>query len=317
MQRTKIWATEEVILPTLVRLLGYEILQNPCCYDYIRYKQLFQCGQVENAFNDHNAYWVHPVTRNFDDPVRTLIRQKFDYYKKPRGFLDDDIDFKPASRNHQQLLAQIGRIEGWLSNREASLLIQTTLKMLTHFSERPNIVEIGSYHGKSTVLFGNILNTLAPSAGLYAIDLHDGRLGDEDQGVAVYPPSYDTFIGNIERAGLKDLTQVVRARACEVSWHKPVSLLFIDGLHDYRNVASDFCHFEEWVEPGGFVVFHDYADYFPGVKKFVREILNAGQYKRIDQSESLVVLQKEQASVAIDSHGRTRPAVSKILADMY
>ncbi len=230
MLRTKIWATEEVIFPTLVKLLGYEIIQNPCCYDYIRYKQLFQCGQIQNAFNDLNAYWVHPVTRNFDDPVRSLIRQEFDYYKKPDRLLDDAIDFKPASRNHQQLLAQIGRIEGWLSNGEAGLLIQTTLKMLTYFSECPNIVEIGSYHGKSTILFGKILNALAPSAGLYAIDMHDGRLGDEEHGLAVYPPSYNAFIENIERAGLKNFAHVVRARACEVSWHKPVSLLLSTGF---------------------------------------------------------------------------------------
>jgi hypothetical protein len=34
---TKMWATEEVILPTLVALLGYEIATNPCSYDYVKY----------------------------------------------------------------------------------------------------------------------------------------------------------------------------------------------------------------------------------------------------------------------------------------
>jgi hypothetical protein len=29
MEHSKIWATEEIILPTLVKLLGYEIVSNP------------------------------------------------------------------------------------------------------------------------------------------------------------------------------------------------------------------------------------------------------------------------------------------------
>ncbi len=38
MERTRIWASEEVILPTLTALLGYEIAPNPCSYEYVRYR---------------------------------------------------------------------------------------------------------------------------------------------------------------------------------------------------------------------------------------------------------------------------------------
>lgn len=294
MRHTKIWATEEVILPTLVKLLGYDILQNPCCYDSIKYKKIFQRAQIENAFEIHNAYWVHPVNRSFDDPIRSLIRHKFNNYETHPQVYDSRSDFKPTSKSHSDLLSEIQKIEGWLSDREASLLIHSTLSMLQLFPDFPNVVEIGSYHGKSTVLFGKILNTLSPTSALYAIDTHDGLLGDEDIGLATFPPSYDHFINNISHAGLTDFTHIIKGKSCEVHWNKPISLLFIDGLHDYRNVAMDFCHFEEWIELGGFVVFHDYADYFPGVKKFVREILDTGQYLKVDQSESLIVLQKEK-----------------------
>ena len=36
MEQTRIWASEEVVLPTLAALLGYEIAPNPCSYDYVR-----------------------------------------------------------------------------------------------------------------------------------------------------------------------------------------------------------------------------------------------------------------------------------------
>jgi len=32
---------------------------------------------------------------------------------------------------------------------------------------------------------------------------------------------------------------------------------------DYDSVRADFEHFREWIAPGGFVAFHDYAPGFP------------------------------------------------------
>jgi len=41
MGRTKIWASEESILPTLVALLGYEVCSSPFSYDYVQYKKTY------------------------------------------------------------------------------------------------------------------------------------------------------------------------------------------------------------------------------------------------------------------------------------
>jgi hypothetical protein len=67
---------------------------------------------------------------------------------------------------------------------------------------------------------------------------------------------------------------------------------FVDGLHDYINVSRDFYHFSEWLVSGACIAFHDYADYFPGVKNFVNELLGAAQYKKIAIADTLIVLQK-------------------------
>src|SRR5271169_1790367 len=36
--------------------------------------------------------------------------------------------------------------------------------------------------------------------------------------------------------------------------------------------------------------FHDYADYYPGVKIFVNELLTRGDYKKVHQALSLIVI---------------------------
>ena len=85
---------------------------------------------------------------------------------------------------------------------------------------------------------------------------------------------------------------VIRAKAPGVEWKKSVALLFIDGLHDYRSVAADFHHFANQVQPGGFIAFHDYADYYPGVKQFVDELLVNAEYRKVAHVDSLIILQK-------------------------
>src|SRR5439155_22680034 len=51
MARTGIWATEEVVLPTLVAVLGYEIAPNPCSYDYVKYRACFTPTEIDMALD--------------------------------------------------------------------------------------------------------------------------------------------------------------------------------------------------------------------------------------------------------------------------
>ncbi len=52
-------------------------------------------------------------------------------------------------------------------------------------------------------------------------------------------------------------------------------ILFIDGDHSYNAVIRDFKNFEEFVNPGGFIVFDDYNDekYSPEVKIAVDSLI--------------------------------------------
>ncbi|MDB5128646.1 glycosyltransferase [Mucilaginibacter sp.] len=288
MQKSEIWATEEVVLPTVTALLGFKIEANPNSYDFVQYKKDYSSAEVIDAFNRPDAYWIHPVVREYNDPIRTQIRQQFNNYNKYT------CENKPT--NHMlstlELFKKVKDIMGWLDEAEADLLLSATLKACIELPQPHSIVEVGSFQGKSTVLFGSVVKAYFPSAKVYAIDPHEGVVGDADQVIEELEPTLESFTRNIEQQGLTSQVELIKDYSFNVKWDKPISLLFIDGMHDYMNVSRDFNHFAKWVSPGGYIAFHDYADYFPGVMNFVNETLSTGDYIEIDKAKSLIVVQK-------------------------
>ena len=131
-------------------------------------------------------------------------------------------------------------------------------------------------------MLGSVIQALGAPGSVYAIDAHDGRVGALDQGVRTLRPTLEIFRHNIAHTGLDSVVRMISARPADVAWDQPIGFLLIDGLHDYPNVARDFYQFEDSVLPGGYVAFHDYADYFPGVKAFVNELLAGGRYRKVE-----------------------------------
>jgi len=290
MQASGIWATEEIILPTITRLLGYNIVQNPSSYDYVKYKVAYSISDLEHAFRRTDAFWMHPVPRQYNDPLRTHARKRFGHYVDNTSHLLNNA--APAMLLASNLLNKVKQIEGWLDDQEADLLMSSAIKSGIDLPAPPVIVEIGSYQGKSTVLLGSVMKTYFPQGKVYAIDPHEGVVGAADQGLQATPPTLVRFRQNIENAGLSSVVETIKEFSFNVKWETPISLLFIDGLHDYPNVARDFWHFAGWVKKGGYIAFHDYADYYPGVQAFVNELLGTGAYKKVQQANSLMVVQK-------------------------
>jgi predicted O-methyltransferase YrrM len=191
------------------------------------------------------------------------------------------------------IIEQVRPIEGWLADAEACLLIAAVMHAVKSLPGASAVVEIGSYCGKSTVVLGSAVGvTHSTGVKIFAIDPHDGVVGALDRGLEHMTPTLEKFRRNISNAGLAHLVEIVCKRSFEVEWDQPICFLFIDGLHDYANVARDFHHFESWVAPGGFVAFHDYADYFPGVKTFVDELIAGGRYEKVRSALSLIVVRK-------------------------
>ena len=292
MKHTRIWASEEVILPTLVRMLGYDIVRNPCSYEYVQYRQIYNTQDIRRAMDKEDAYWMHPVERKYEHPIRNYCRQEAGHYVDKRRSASREPGPVSGLFLVGSLLARMKRIEGWLNEEEADLLVAVTCRACSESAGPHNIVEVGSYHGKATVLLAGVVQALFPDARVFSIDPHDGKLGAADQGYQQYPPSLSMLKKNIEDAGLSGKVSIIQSKTCDVAWDSPLSLLLIDGLHDYPNVAADFYHFEAWIRPGVYVAFHDYSEYYPGVVAFVHELLDAAAYMLFQKAGSLVILQK-------------------------
>jgi hypothetical protein len=297
MEQTKIWATEEIILPTLVSLLGFEVGLNPFSYEYVQYRAVYQPQQVSRAFEQPKVYWMHPVPRRYDHPIRKTIRERWkNYVTEPQGVAAVRAPDQPPLLLTLPLLEQMRRIDGWLEDVEADLLIAAVSRAISALPEAPTVVEVGSYCGRGTVVLGAALRGSGRTDGrVYAVDPHDGMVGSLDRMVRM-PPTLERFRRNIQAAGLTAVVETVVKPSFEVEWNRPIGLLVIDGLHDYASVARDFYQFERWIPDGGLVAFHDYADYYPGVKAFVDELVASGVYARVHLARTMILLQKLQAS---------------------
>jgi hypothetical protein len=295
MSQTKIWASEEVILPSLVALLGYEVCCSPFSYDYVQYRKTYSVQQIGHAQARPDVYWIHPVPRRYDNILRDRIRNVFGNYELS-CLSEEKMDHNNGHACDGLLLTwpilmRMKRVEGWLAEDEADLLVAAASKALTKLPAPHAVVEIGSYCGRSTVVLASVLKTLCPESRVYAIDPHDGKVGALDTGIQTMPPTLTKLKYNLEQADLTDVVSIIPQRSWEVSWDKPISLLLIDGLHDYTNVARDFFHFESLLVPGAYVAFHDYADYYPGVKVFVDELLKNGKYQKVACASSMIIVQ--------------------------
>ena len=299
LSQSNIWATEELILPTLLALLGYEIAANPCSFDYVQYKMNYSPRDVEAALSRDDVFWMHPVPRNLHDPLRARIRERLGYAN-----LADTSRCNPSAGTASArsagivlslpILSRIKSIPGWLDEQEADLLMGACNRALTSLSSAAAVLEVGSFCGRSTVLLGSVVESLGSESKVYAVDSHEGLVGaaGSAEGLRSLGSTLDVFRSNIAANGLTRIVEPVVQRSYEVAWEKSIALLFIDGLHDYFNVSRDFRHFEPWVLDGGYIAFHDYADYYPGVKQFVDELIAHPDFELVSRIQSLVVVRK-------------------------
>jgi hypothetical protein len=289
LRRSRLWATEEVLLPTLVALLGHQLGASPFSYASVRYRARYTAPQVDRALSRPDAYWIHPVPRLIDDPLRARIRARLGGYAPAAS--------SPPPTGSPLLLPtavldEMERVEGWLSRPEAELLLAASVQALNELPAPHALVEIGSHCGRATVVLGTAVRALAPDSKVYAIDVHDGHVGARDRGLERRGPTLERFRRTVESAGLESHVETVHEATYRVPWERPISLLVVDGLHDYDSVSGDFRHFEPWLVDGGYVAFHDYAHYYPGVQRLVDELVADGDYEPVRSSQTLVVLRR-------------------------
>lgn len=158
----------------------------------------------------------------------------------------------------------VSRVPGWLSPIEGRLLHD----LASRASAEGSIVEIGSWQGRSTIwLAAGAMS--GRGARVIAIDPHrDSRLHATDENTEL------ALRRNLDAAGLSDQVEVVVGTSREAAreWTRPISLLWIDGDHEYESVKEDFLLWEQHVVEGGVVALHDTL-YWDGPARVVSEFL--------------------------------------------
>jgi hypothetical protein len=159
-------------------------------------------------------------------------------------------------------------VEGWLTLAEAQRLYAAACQATDGRSEII-AVEIGSWKGRSTIALAAGLRERG-AGRLFAIDPHTGSIEHRKNGVPV--DTFAEFSANVRRAGLENWVVPLRKTAHEARAEfeaGSVSVLFIDGSHEYADVLVDIDDWLPTLRAGAVVGFNDPG--YPGVSRALGE----------------------------------------------
>lgn len=180
----------------------------------------------------------------------------------------------------QKAWSAANQIPGWLTEEEAALLF--------YFASKTDgqIVELGSYKGRSTTILG-----FAAHSPITAIDTFKGspEHGDID--------TYEDCVTNLRAAGVYSNVQICREDAVSAANHflpESISLLFVDADHDYEAILNQLDAWLPKLAKDSVVILHDVGDW-AGPTRAASDLLYNG-FVRVGQANSALALQTPERS---------------------
>lgn len=138
---------------------------------------------------------------------------------------------------------------GWLTEREARLLFQSVPKEAVGTEAA---LEVGCYHGRSTVLLASLFRTV------YSVDPMDGFDSDDPTG----EKTLAAYTANLTNRSISN----VEFSRCRIEDWKPRPILFahLDGDHTYKGTVAQI---EKALACGAKIItIHDVNDTGEGVE---------------------------------------------------
>jgi MMP 1-O-methyltransferase len=199
-------------------------------------------------------------------------------------------------------------VKGFLDEGEGRRLYELALSA----SKYAPCLEIGSYCGKSTLCLG--LACKENGSALFSIDHHRGS-EDHQPGEAYFDPAlidlntfqidtFQTFRQTIRKSELENtvIPIVSRSQTCARYWQIPISLLFIDGGHSFRDVFVDYQAWVGHLLPDGYLLFHDIFKTpdkgGQGPYHVYQLAMASGLFKELPTTNTLGVLQRRSLADA-------------------
>lgn len=176
-------------------------------------------------------------------------------------------------------------IDGWLTSDQARMLYEAAARV----PAGGRAVEIGSHHGKSTVV---LAAGLTEASRLTAVDpFDDPRWGGG-------PDAYRTFHANIRTTGVEERVEPCRglsAEALERTGHEPIDLVYIDGAHDFDSVRLDIDGWGARLRDGGQLLIHDSFSSVGVTRAVLARLAVSDRYALVARAGSLARFTKQSA----------------------
>jgi predicted O-methyltransferase YrrM len=172
----------------------------------------------------------------------------------------------------------IPRLDGMMTEEKCRFLWQ----IVHRYQGRKGIIlEIGSWKGCSTTWLA-VAGRRNKFKRLIAIDTFKGTPSWNEEGIN----TYDVFIKRIQRNQLGSFVTPLVGDSKEVvkslKIDDVVSILHIDGDHEYLGVKEDINNYMPLLDKGGILILDDYDSIHPDVVRAGQELLETGKFKVID-----------------------------------
>ena len=137
-------------------------------------------------------------------------------------------------------------------------------KILLHL-----IAEIGSYVGDSTEIFSNHFRKV------YAIDPWKNGYDDSDGSSFTVPmETIETQFDGLVKIHPNIIKMKITSSLGSLEFlDESLDLVYIDAVHQYKDVMEDMILWYPKVREGGIIAGHDFQDSFPGCKKAILEMV--------------------------------------------
>ena len=205
------------------------------------------------------------------------------------------------------VLAGIADVEGWLTDEQARRLHERAWEL----QEGTQIVEIGSFRGRSLIVLANA----APAgAAIVSIDPHGGgdrgpqeiapdqQLGDSD---------HAAFTANLQQAGVTERVTHIRKMSVDAlgDVDGDIDLLYIDGAHRFGPARRDIVAWGGRVPDGGTMLIHDSFSSIGVTLALLSATFVSGRWRYAGRSGSLAEYRREPMSKAASVTNLLRQAL--------